>query len=205
MADSKISALTDGGAVQAGDEFVVARGASDVKIAGTQMLAKLFDSTLGADTSSIDTGASGIAGGFAGLLILMQLRTDEAGAISNANITFNNDSGANYDVVAVQDNNTTVTGTASSAATSILGVVHGSGGSANYASSIEIFIPNYDGTTFYKTGRMLAGALDATASNQWVIDRQFAYRSTSAISRMAVAAAAGQKLKAGSRLTILGI
>ena len=205
MADSKISALTDGGAVQAGDEFVVARGVSDVKIAATQMLVTLFDSKLGADAASIDTGAAGIASGFAALLVLMQLRTDEAGAISNATITFNNDGGANYDWVAIQDNNSTVTGGQLTATTGVEGVVHGSGGSANYPSSIEIFIPNYDGTTFYKTGRMLSGVLDATAGNRFAIDREFAYRSTSAISRMAVAAAAGQKLKAGSRLTILGI
>lgn len=40
MADSKISALSDGGAIQAGDSLVVARSGADLKIPGSKVLAR---------------------------------------------------------------------------------------------------------------------------------------------------------------------
>lgn len=171
---------------------------------GAGIGAVLFDSTLGADTASIDTGAGGIAAGYHFILVLMVLRTDDAGATAAAQVTLNNDTGAKYDIQAFTGNNATV-----SAATVLAGAnwsftVHGSGGTAGYASDLRLEFPAYDQTTFFKTGTAQLETIDGTAGNNRSQANGLGFRDTVAISRLKVAAVGAAKLKAGSRLTVIG-
>ncbi len=57
MADSKISALTSGGLVQAGDALVVARAGASLRVAPAGMPVLVYRYTVtGSDKASIDTG-----------------------------------------------------------------------------------------------------------------------------------------------------
>lgn len=189
--------------VGADGRVTAAANVSIAGIAGTGLV-KLFDSTLGADTNAIDTGAGGIASGHDQLVITMLLRTDEALALSTAIITLNNDSSAIYDWMNSFTQSGSTVGQGSVAQTGWQVLVHGANGSASYAAAVALVIPAYDQTTFWKSGVVTEGAPDATNGNQGLIVRTGGYRSTTAISRLAVAARGAAKLKAGSRLTIYG-
>jgi hypothetical protein len=162
----------------------------------------------GADKASIDTGVDTPDAGsndWTGgdlLEVWIMARTDDAGATSAISIVFNNDNGANYDREVLNATNATVAGSSSLAQTGLAINSHGSGGSASYPSHVAVTIPGYANTTFFKKGEWREGVNDATAANNIVTIRSFGYRSTSAITRLALSAAAGQKLKVGSMLLI---
>lgn len=170
---------------------------------GSGGLVPLFDSTLGGDAASIDTGAGGITANHGCLHVYIIARTADAGASGPLNLTLNNDTGANYDMQNVNGVNVTAAAGNQLAQAQWNTIVHGSGGTANYASIWELTIPGYDQTTFFKTGILLAGISDGTAANQLATIFHVGYRSTTAISRMKIAGGTAN-LKAGSRLTIYG-
>lgn len=191
--------ITNGAAGVAATDF-----ATVSQVSGAAFGAVLFDSTLVGDTASIDTGGGGIAGGYKVIEAWMILRTDDAAAVAAVNLNLNNDSGANYDKTTVINTNATVTGATVVGQTAITANVHGSGGTASYASIVRFTIPAYAATTFFKVGELDEGVTDSTAANNRAAKRFFGYRSTAAITRFAVAAQGAAKLKAGSRLTIIG-
>lgn len=165
----------------------------------------LFDSTLGVDTASIDTGVSGIASGFAVLEMWILARTDDAVVIGSVSLTLNNDTGANYDRHRFQAANTTVTGATGLAQTAWAIETHGASASASFPSVTRITIPGYTQTTFFKTGEMTNASPDSTAANNNTTIDSLAWRSTSAISRAKIAVAGGGTvLKAGTRFLIMG-
>jgi hypothetical protein len=165
--------------------------------------ALLFDSTLGGDAASIDTGANGIAQTQNILEILIYARTDEAVVGSTVAVTFNNDAGANYDRQAL-------IGTAAAsvaqgtALNNLAPQVPGATTAANYFGTVQIIIPNYQTTSGFKCGTLVAGRVDSTAANERVEVWSFAYRATIAISRLKIANGGGTVLKAGTRLLVYG-
>lgn len=178
-------------------------GASSGGGAGTTLL---FDSTLGADTAAIDTGANGIAQTMSTLLVVIVGRTDEAGGAVNVNVKFNNDGGANYTQMNLVGTNATASASFSGAAlTAFAPTFHGSGGTAGDAGLIEILVPAYAQTTFNKAARSLEFCPDATGTNAFAIARALSWANTAAVSRIAVSGIAAAKLKAGSRMTIYGL
>lgn len=211
LPSSGVTAGTYGDATHVGQFTVNAQGqvtaAADVAITGgggTAGLVSLFSSTLGADTASIDTGAGGIAAGHGSLILELVLRTSEAAAFSNTKLTFNADSGANYDTEGIQALDTTLSAQRITGDSGINVTAHGAGGAANYAGAAMILIPAYDATTFYKTGNFNAGQNDTATGNMYTLLRTFTYRSTSAITRATITAPGGSNLKAGSMLTVYG-
>jgi hypothetical protein len=209
MADLKISQLTDGGAIAAGDQFAVNRGGVSNRVEPLGLSVLVYRYTVaGSDKASIDTGVDTPDAGsndWSGGDLLeasMILRTDDAAAAAAIQVILNNDAGANYDGQNVRAASTTVQGSVVLAASNWQFQVHGSGGTANYAGIVELFFPDYAGTTFFKTGRACTGCMDATAGNNQVLEDRIGYRSTSAISRLKVAAVSTAKLKVGSQLLI---
>lgn len=166
--------------------------------------AVLFDSTLGADAASIDTGAGGIAQSQNVLEIWVIARTDQAAVGSAALLTFNNDSGAVYDYEQLTGTNVTAAAAPGNAQTSILLDAKGASAAANEASIVCLLLPGYTQTTFFKAGTSIAGAADTTAAGSIARVTSFQYRSTTAVSRAKIANGGGTVLKAGSRLLILG-
>lgn len=167
--------------------------------------AVLFDSTLGADAASIDTGAGGIAQTQSILEIFIIARTDDVSPQGAIFLTLNNDTGANYDRERVLGLNVTASAANALAQTAWTIETHGGGGSATTPGTVWITIPGYTQTTFNKVGMQVAASPDATAANDTVETCALGYRSALAISRAKVAVAGGGAvLRAGSRLLIYG-
>lgn len=214
VAASGVAAATYGDSTHVAQFHVGADGrvtsASSVAISGSGGaggLIVLFDSGyLGADAASIDTGAGGIAGGHFCLIVFGYLRTSAAVVNDNVVVTWNNDSGANYDFIRTQNSAGTVAGSTGTGGTSgLAGTVPGANDAANNFGSLHGWVPAYDGTTNKKSGRWQSDGADATAANSVQTDIGFCYRSTSAISRLKIASnTGGANLKAGSRLIIYG-
>jgi hypothetical protein len=168
----------------------------------------VYRKTLLADAPSIDTGVDAADAGSKDwtngdlLEVYMLIRTDTAVGTENVDVTLNNDTGNNYDRVMVRDINATVLGSTLSAQAKWFISVHGSGGSASYATECCMVFPGYAGATFFKTGFCQIGTLDAAAANNEAWLHQIGYRSTAPITRLKVAAEATAKLKAGSMLLI---
>ncbi len=211
MADSKISALTSGGLVQAADALVVARAGASLKVtpAGIPVLVYRYTVT-GSDKTSIDTGVDTADAGSNDwtngdlLEVYLYARTDEAANVSQIDTTFNNDSGNNYYVRRVQDpGSNTVGGGASTARANLFSNVSGASDTTSFFGFMSLSIPNYAGTVGFKVGRQEAGAPDATAGNIYWQSFIFEYGSTSAITRLKVIPdTSAKKLKVGSQLLI---
>lgn len=166
---------------------------------------KLYDSgALGGSAASIDTGANGIASGYIVLHVYMLLRTDSAVVGSSVLVTLNNDGGANYDLVFVQDLNAAVTGSNSLAQTSWNISCFGANALANTPTAVELIIPAYTDTTFNKQGTLIAGQVEDTAADARLKVYGVNYRSTAAISRLTVTGNSNN-LVAGCRVVIFGL
>lgn len=167
-------------------------------------LTKIFDSTLGADAASIDTGANGIPGTYRSLIIIMAVRTSRAAAGDTLNALLNNDSGANYTFLYTQQSNATVSGVAPTSSSNMPLDCHGNSGTAATVAAIRLEIPNYAGTTFNKTVLFQSIRPDTTAANGAATVGGFLWANTAAVSRFSITPSVGPNLLAGSRLTIYG-
>lgn len=207
---SGVTAGTYGDATDVGRFTVDAEGritaASSVAISGIAGtgLVKIFDSTLGANAATIDTGAGGIPAGHADLIVLAVVQTVDAGANVTLILNVNNDSGANYDIQVLAGANATTTAGATVAQIGWRTAGHGAGGSANYPAIVRMTIPSYDQTTFFKVAEITSFVPDATAANMEADLRAGGWRSTAAITRLSIAANSSANLKAGSRLVVYG-
>lgn len=203
---TKISDLAAITSLLGSDEFVIARSGTTKRVAASVAAGGLiYDSTLGGDAASIDTGAAGISTSFNHLLILAYARTTQAVVVSTAPITVNNDTAGNYD-----RQNITGTAAVASAAEAIAGTnianpgVPGASAVAGSFAAILLVIPAYAQTTGHKTGLTFSGYGEDTSGDMRVSVTVGRWRNTAAISRLAITAGSGNLL-AGSRLTVYGI
>lgn len=210
-----VESLAKSGSAQLTGDVTLSQGANvtltqvgqDIAIAAagaTGGRTKLFDSTLAVAAASIDTGAGGIATTFDLLEVYLFARTDEAVVPSALTITLNNDASAIYDIQFTRSVNATVTGAASVASA---GWSIATAGASNAAGCFGVFcftFPTYAQTVGHKVGSLSHGWADGTAANARTQSSTLRYRSTTAISRMKVAAPGGSNLIAGSRLLIYG-
>lgn len=163
---------------------------------------KVYDSTLAADTASIDTGANAIPSGYDTIEILIICKTDKAAQQDGADLNFNGDTGTNYDWENNNGAGTTNSVGATVASGTGIGITVTGTGTANYATIIQATIPCYAQTTFYKTGNMQCGFNDSTSGNNRVQNSVFSWRNTAAINQVKIAARSTQKFKAGSRMVV---
>lgn len=185
--------------------------ASQVAIAGSGGggfgLVKIFDQTLGAAAASIDTGAGGVTAGFVDLMIIAYARAADVANNVALNINFNNDSGANYDVSQWRNLDGSGASTNANARTAgIFGAIPASSATANYFSIVRGTIASYDSVTAgYKLVESVGGYNDAAGTLFQVGTLINTWRSTAAITRIAVSSAGGGNLITGSRLVIYGL
>ena len=174
---------------------------------GSGGLVKLYDSgPIGSAQSTIDTGASGVAGGHADLLIMFQGAFSAAINQGNFLLQFNADTGSNYDFVFARNNAGTIASQSSfGAATGTSpGPLPGSTVGGSYPGTCFISIPGYTGTTFWKTGTGTAGTLDNAGSHYITLFSTIGWRSTSAITQIAALTNGNGNFIAGSRMVIYG-
>lgn len=187
-----------GGGVSA----ATAAGVTTVTIPGP-VVDKLFDTTLGADASTIDTGAGGIPAGYAVIEIWILIRGTQAADFATMGLTFNADTGNNYEQQILRGSNVTASASITTAQANIAVGIPGANAEAGAAAAIDIFIPAYDQTTFHKAGVLIAAIPDDTAANWRVDNRGFRWKSTAAITRITLTASVNNFL-AGSRMIIFG-
>jgi hypothetical protein len=162
----------------------------------------------GSDKASIDTGVEATEAGSndwtgADLLeIYIFCKTDDTPALGAVEVTVNNNTAGNYDLVYVRDANATVSGGNVLSGTSWTLACHGGGGAANYVSVIKIAIPNPTDTSLCTVAEAASSIMDSTAANNYIYKYGLGYKSVLAITRFKVAAQAGQKLKVGTQLLI---
>lgn len=174
--------------------------------AGAGGLILLYNQTLGANAASIDTGAGGIAAGHGALIIYIIARdVTAAQTVVSLVMRVNNDSGANYDYLWWRNSGGTLGSVSGFGATSAgIGQMPGAAATAGYFSPFDMIIPAYDQTTAFKTGNVRWGPAEAALADSQVGGTTFAWRSTAAITRLAIFSAGGSNLLAGSRMTIYG-
>ena len=161
----------------------------------------LFDSTLGGSAANID--ATSILGTYAHLLISFYGRGDTATLSLAALLRFNNDSAANYDFQYVRGLAATASAAESFAqATAQFGSIPGSTAGANLFSAVQLFIPNYGGSTNNKSFVAMCSSKSGTTTGSIEAD-VFAghWRSNAAINRITFLPGSGNFV-AGTRLTI---
>jgi hypothetical protein len=158
----------------------------------------------GASTSVIDL--TSIPSTYTDLCLKLSIRHDTAGGEDTPYIRFNNDSASNYDQVFGSARGSGVPSSSSGSTNSFwIGTVAGAGDTSGSFSSIDIYIPNYAGTTYYKT-------VDSKSVTEGMVGslytRNFGghWKSTSAINRITVGiTSAGYKFVVGSTAYLYGI
>jgi hypothetical protein len=158
---------------------------------------------LGADGVTLCDFTS-IPATFNHLMIYFLARTDN-GAFQVATLRFNNDSAANYDYEFDYGNSATPSsGNVLAATNGYAGIIPGTGQGAGAAAVFQLFIPFYKETAFHKTCRSSGGTMDTSAGGCYSFDVVSRWRSTLAISRITIGAAAGN-FKTGSHAILYGI
>jgi hypothetical protein len=183
--------------------------ADDIEVDGSAIAAGgsvvLYDSgALGGTAASIDTGASGIGGGYDVLEIWALLRTDQAVAASTIDVRVNNDSSAVYSYQRVSGVNATASANVVAGATSWQISAVGASMASGVFHVIRMTIPFYTETVAHKAAEILHGRHDTTAANGSIEARALRWASTAAITRMAFIAPSTFNFIAGSHVIIYG-
>jgi hypothetical protein len=167
-------------------------------------LKSLFTSTLSGAAASIDTGAAGIAAGHGTLYVVICGHTSGAGVDVGVNVIVNNDTSSIYDVQQLAANITTVSaGVVQASAQWSLDMI-GTNASDSYSSTVILEIPQYDQTTFWKSGAARCYLPYSQSTSLHVMSYAIGYRATTAISRLKATAASGN-LVTGTSLTVYGL
>lgn len=171
-------------------------------------LVKIAEVTL-ADSNSTSIDFADIPQTYRHLRLLAQVRgTNDASNQSAHVLRFNDDDQANYDFQYNYFNGTGGQGGGSYAAGVYIDLGLGaSGGSpANTATVLDISIPYYRGTTFYKQLRSSSGwQLAADVNGQRVSLCHGLWRSTSAITKISLQFPSGPQWLAGSTASLYGL
>lgn len=166
-------------------------------------LAPAFDSTLGAPTTSIDTGVNGVPQSGNHLLIVILARTSQAATIESlANLTINGDTGLHYSrsIVRGLGGGAPATGTNTGVAGWDL-FLPGATPSAGVFASWFLVIPAYTQTVAFKAVNGQGGWADPTATNDDTVMFAGVWNQTTAVNQLTLSAGANNLL-AGSRMSV---
>ncbi len=173
----------------------------------------LYDYTVsGSVKASIDTGSDSPQAGVAGtsafpalrlLEVFVYLRGDTASALPTINFTVNNTGGTSYDYEYIRDINGTVASGPSAGVASWPFPGAGASAASGVFSTHNFRFPNYSATVGNKNGDSIHAVPAQTGSGTMILTAALGFRSTSALTRFAVAPGSGN-LAVGSRLIIYG-
>jgi hypothetical protein len=145
-------------------------------------------------------------GAYTHLEILWSARGTEVAFSTNMDLTFNGDTGANYDRQLLSGNATTVAAAeAIAAANAVIGAIPAASGATDMAGTGVLRIFDYRGTTFQKGG-ISNENLHRGVLTTGIFTRQFSigWRNTAAITSVTITLAAGNFV-AGSKFSLYGI
>lgn len=166
----------------------------------------VFDTTLSAPTSLIDTGDNALPPHYTTLEIIVVVRTDEVTDSSSVIMRFNNDSGTNYTRVFSGTINATASNNAETGNSGISFPTPGANNTAGTYGIWRFVIPFYgQATAHYKIVDTVGGWGDTTTSRSRVYILNGMWRSTVPIHRVSITPVTASKLLlAGTRMTIYG-
>lgn len=164
----------------------------------------------GSDKSGIDTGSdtadagSGVWTAGDVLEVWLVHKTDTNAETDTVDVTVNNDTSSIYDRQVLSGANVTAAAAQVLAAANWnLGSKGSPSGGDSYAVTSKFAFPAYNNTNFWKTGEGSAMRADDTSASNASVVYALGYRSTTAISRIAVVPhTGGAKLKVGSMLVV---
>jgi hypothetical protein len=131
-----------------------------------------------------------------------QARGDTAATSVVINLQFNGDTGSNYDYMEMAFQGSTSVAQNYGGTSSRVGIVTAASSPANHAGELEITVPNYSGTTFYKNVVSRSGEAQALSStNYYLRETRSTWHSTSAITSLTLTPVAGNFV-AGSVFTL---
>lgn len=149
---------------------------------------------------------SSIPATYRDLMVIIRGRGTTAATSVAALLTFNNDTGANYDKERLTaSGGTTVSAAGTAAATSIdLGGIAAANSTADVADAIRVEVFDYRGTTFQKAVHTQNSVKTGTATTNFVANVQSGWwRSTAAINRVDIVLNAGNFVS-GSVVSLYG-
>lgn len=165
----------------------------------------LYSSVLGAPATSIDSGSGGFSTALSVLTIYIVARTNDAGTgAGSVLLTFNNDSGANYNQQNLSGNNASAAASQNLARNNFGFNVDSAGDTAGAASIIVVTVPLYAGTTFQKSAT--AQHFQASATTALLVEavRGCVWGNTAAINRVAISTGSASTYNTGSALLVYG-
>lgn len=156
-------------------------------------------------TSASETFSS-IVATYRDLRVIVRGRGDKVATFVEVRLRVNGDTAGNYDFESMAVNNTTGTSSGAAAQTSALaGWVEAASSPANAATTTEIRIYDYRGTTFQKHASASSGVKTGTAAaNFFSLRSDMWWRSTAAITSVTVFPDANNFI-AGTVLSLYGI
>jgi len=174
---------------------------------GGGSVTRIFNTTLGADAASIDTGAGGIVGTYRHLIVYMLARSTRAAqAVDDFVVQFNADTGNNYYREQGQGLAATWTAVQSLTNAGLIASGPAATATAGFFASMVMDIPGYANTTLAVKSCLIRDAYAKALSTGNIIDEvnTMFWNNSAAITRLALAAANGNLL-AGSSLQIYGV
>lgn len=184
-------AVTGGATAASGSATTVAR--SDHAHSTASLPVLIYSYTLPSDATSVTF--SSVPQGYSRLQIHTALRSSHNAALTNAKVTFNNDTAANYQVLTYAVNGFFY---------DIHGLTNGYYSVAN--SPCQMWIYDYASTTYRKIGSWFNGYNATTGTTLWAAGIfSGVWNSTSAITSITFADYNGGNLKAGSSIMIYGL
>jgi hypothetical protein len=133
---------------------------------------------------------SSIPSSVSDLWLMIQGRSDVAAQTQSvANLIFNGDAGANYLEEQLQYQGSTLAVGGATGSSAIALTVPAASATANMAAAINVWIPNIQGTSFFKNAVIYYGeSWDTTIANQVIQMRTATWRSTAAITSVTITA-----------------
>jgi len=152
---------------------------------------------------------SSIPGTHSDLMLTVRGRCDDAATtVSNVGLQFNADTTASYDVQVLQATNTSASGFAQSANTSMyVGSVPGGTATANVAGQFTLWVVGYSGSSFFKNVTTSDGWFGTlgTATTYEKRDVIGNWRNTGAIISITILDQGGGNFLAGTRFTLYAL
>jgi hypothetical protein len=164
---------------------------------------RVFDSTLGANAASIDTGAAAIPATFEHLRITCSVRSVAAAAFDQLAFQINGDTVAHYIATLLFSGGGAPGGAFGSTINGLYAECPGATAPANYFGTIVVDIACYAKTDRNKSATISCAYIRAVSSGNVVDLRVSAHwPSTAAINQIALVSQGGSNLLAGSAMTI---
>lgn len=167
-------------------------------------VAILSDTTLAAPAASIDTGAGAVTSGYLLARVVAILRTTAVAETSTFTMIVNDDTSALYDLQSTGILNVGGQSGLTLAGTSWLFGCPGASADAGTFGFTQVDFPGYDQSPYFKSGTGILTSPNENAGENYLLTLGLRYRSTSAVTRVKVAAGSGS-FATGSRLAVLGI